>query len=174
MKKKDIWISLAIIAACGLSILFYMQRKGFVGINPGGAWAELHIRSGWFNSTIITSDKEQVAIGARVYRPKYLGLSMKANERTWRIESRGPWGDLSKIKVRNNEATALRLGPPLLIKPTVRKNGSLLHINYEIIGRAGEQYRNFITKNNTAVTGAKIKIVDEEGNVLEAGQFKYG
>lgn len=174
MKKKDIWISLAIVVACGLSILFYMQREGFVGIDSGDASAELHIRSGLFNSMIITSDKEQVAIGARIYRPQYLSLSMETNRFKWRIESRGPWGDLSKIKVKNNEATALKLGPPFLIKPIVRKNGSLLYINYAIIGQAGEQYRNFITKNNRAVTGAKIKIVDKTGNVLESGNFMYG
>ncbi len=174
MKKKDIWISLAIIAACGLSVLFYMQRKGFVGINPGGANAVLHLRTSWLTSAIITSGEEPAAIAARIYRPEYLDLSLKENGHTWQIESHGPWADLSEIKVRNNEATALKLGPPFLIKPMVRKNGSLLHIDYAIIGQAGEQYRNFITKDNRAVRGAKVKIVDETGKILESGSFKYG
>lgn len=174
MKKKDILISLAIIAASGLTLLYYSQRKGFVGIDAGGAEALLHISNSWLTSAIIASGDEPAAIGARIYRPQFLGLSMGQDGHTWRIESRGPWGDLSKIKVRNNEATALRLGPPFLIKPEVNKNGSIISIDYAIIGQAGEQYQNFITKDNRAVTGAKVKIVDETGSVLESGSFKYG
>jgi hypothetical protein len=174
MKKKDIWISLAIIACSGLALLYYTQRKGYVGIDAGGADAVLQLKSNLLDNSTITSGGEPAAISARIHRPQFLSLSMKQNRHIWRIDSRGPWGGISKIKVRNNEATALRLGPPFLIKPEIRTNGSLLYIDYAIIGRAGEQYENFITKNNRAVTGAKIKIVDETGNVLESGKFKYG
>ena len=174
MKKKDILISLAIIAVSGLTLLYYFQRKGFIGIDAGSANALLHVSSSWLTSELIASGGEPAAIGARIYRPQLLSLSMGQDGHTWRIESRGPWGNLSKIKVRNNEATALRLGPPFLIKPEVNKNGLFISIGYAIIGQAGEQYQNFITKDNRAVTGAKIKIVDEKGNVLESGSFKYG
>jgi hypothetical protein len=174
MKKKDIWISLAIIACSGLAGLYYMQRKGYVGIDAGGADAILQLKSSLLDHSTITSGGEPAAISARIYRPEYLSLSMKENGQTWRIESRGPWVDLSKIKVRNNEATALRLGPPFLIKPMVRKNGSLIYIDYSIIGQAGEHYEKSITKNNRVVTGAEIKIIDETGNVLDFGKFKYG
>jgi len=174
MKKKDISISLAIIAASGLTLLYYSQRKGFVGIDAGGTDAVLQFHSSWLVNTTITSGAKPAKIGARIYRPQFLSLSMRQDGHTWQIESRGPWGDLSKIKVRNNEATALRLGPPFLIKPEISKNGSIISIDYAIIGQAGEQYENTITKNNRALTGAKIKIIDETGNVLETGKFKYG
>ena len=174
MKKKDIRISLAIIACSGLSVLYYTQRKGYVGIDAGRADAELQLNSIWFMKTTINSGTRPSAIGARIYRPQLLGLSMKQDGYTWRIESRGPWGELSKIKVRNNEATAIKLGPPFLIKPQIRKNRSRLSIDFIFIGQAGEQYRNFITKNGRAFTGAKIKIFDETGNVLESGKFQYG
>ena len=174
MKKKDMLISLAIIACAGLTLLYYTQRKGYVGVNAGGADAVLQLNSSWLIHTTITSGGEPATISARIHRPQHLSLSMKQDGHTWRIESRGPWGNLSKIKVRNNEATALRLGPPFLIKPEVNKNGSFLSIDYAIIGQAGEQYQNFITKNNRVVTGAKIEIVDETGNILVSGSFKYG
>ena len=174
MKKKDILISLAIIAASGLTLLYYSQRKGFVGIDAGGAEALLHLSNSWITSAIIASGDEPAAIGARIYRPQLLSLSMGQDGQTWRIESYGPWSDLSIIKVRNNEATAIRLGPPFLIIPEVKKNGSIISINYAIIGQAGEQYQNFITKDNRDATAAKIKIVDEAGNVLKSGIFKYG
>jgi len=174
MKKKDILISLAIIAASGLALLYYSQRKGFVGIDAGGSDAVLQLKSSWLTSARIASGGEPAAIGARIYRPQLLSLSMGQDGHTWRIESRGPWADLSKIKVRNNEATAIRLGPPFRIKPQVNKNGSIISIDYAIIGQAGEKYQSFITKDNRAVTGAKIKIVDEKGNVLKSGIFTYG
>jgi hypothetical protein len=174
MKKKDILISLAIIAVSGLTLLFYMQRKGFVGIDAGGANALLHLNSSWLTSAIIASGSEPAKIGARIYRPQFLSLSMGQAGHTWKIESRGPWGNLSKIKVRNNEATAIRLGPPFLIKAEINKNSSIISIGYAIIGQAGEQYENLITKDNRTVTGAKIKIVDETGNVLKSGSFEFG
>lgn len=174
MKKKDIWISLAIIVCSGLSVLYYTQRKGYVGIDAGRADVVLQLKSIGFIHTTINSGTKPSVISARVYRPQFLSLSMKQHGHTWQIESRGPWGDISKIKVRNNEATALKIGPPFLIKPKIRKNGAMLYIDFEIIGRAGEHYANLITKNNRTVTGAKIKILDETGNILESGKFKYG
>jgi hypothetical protein len=174
MKKKDILISLAIIAASGLALLYYSQRKGFVGIDAGGAEALLHLGSSWPASTIIATGDEPAAIGARIYWPQFLSLSMVQDGHTWRIVSRGPWGNLSKIKVRKNEATAIKLGPPFLIKPEVNKHGLNFLIRFVIIGQSGEQYESLITKDGRAVTGAKIKIVDETGNVLKSGSFEYG
>ena len=43
-----------------------------------------------------------------------------------------------------------------------------------LVGQAGEQYEKFVRKNNRAVLGARIEIVDEAGNVLESGRFRYG
>ncbi len=47
-------------------------------------------------------------------------------------------------------------------------------ISVAIIGRAGELYQNFATKDGQALAGENINIVDEAGNVLEAGKFSYG
>ena len=174
MKKKDIWISIAIIAAAALTLCLYWQRKGFIKIDAGGANAELQLHSSWLRKATIISASEPSTISAQVHRPQHLSISMKQDNHTWQIDSRGPWGDLSRIKVKNNETTALRLGPPFLLKPRVNKSGSLLSIDFTIIGQAGEQYENFVRKNNQAMPGAKIKIVDEAGNVLVNDKFKYG
>ena len=174
MKKKDIWISLAIIASAGLTLFFYSQGTGYVGIDAGGADAVLQLQNNWLGHESITSGTEPAAIGARIYRPQFLSLSKDRGGQTWQLESWGPWADLSTVKVRNNQATVIRLGPPFLIKPDVNRNGSILSIGYTIIGQAGEQYHDFIRKNDGIVTGAKISIFDETGNILESGNFKYG
>jgi hypothetical protein len=174
MKKKDIWISIAIIGAAVLALCFYLLVKGSVKIDAGGAIAVLRLNSIWLSKTTITSEPEPFPVSARAYRPKGLSISMKQDGHTWQIDSRGPWGNLSRIKVKNNETTALRLGPPFLIRPGVRKNGSILSIDYIIVGQAGEQYLNSVRKDNQAIAAAKVKILDEAGNVLEAGRFEYG
>ncbi len=99
---------------------------------------------------------------------------MKQDSNTWQIDSRGPWGELSTIKVTNNNTTVLKLGPPFLIKPNVRKSGSNVSIDFAVIGNAGEHYGNSIMQNNRRVPAPKLEIVDEAGNVLASGNFAYG
>jgi len=174
MKQKDIFISLAIIGAAALAVWVCLQRKGHVRIDAGGADAELQLQNGWLTKATITSGGGAVEVGARVYNARRLSIAAKLNAQTWRIECLGPWGDLSRIKVKSNGTTSLRLGPPFLIKPRISRSGSVLSIDYSVIGQAGEHYRSFATRDGSAMPGAKISIVDEAGNVLEAGQFSYG
>ena len=172
MKKRDIWISVAIIAAACLAFCFYSQQKGYIKIDGSGA--ELQLGSGLLSTTKITSGPKPVTLRARAYRPKRLSISMKENGDTWRIDSRGPWGNLSRVKVKNDETTLLKLGPPLLIKPKVSQRSSLVSVDFSIIGQAGEHYGNSIMKNNRRVSAPKLKIVDETGEVVASGKFAYG
>ena len=174
MKKRDIWISVAIIAAAVLLVYSYSQGKGQIKIDAGGAAATLQLRSGWLSKATISSGAEPATVSGRVHRPQRLSLSMKQDSNTWQIDSRGPWGDLSTIKVKNNDTTVLKLGPPFLIKPKVPKSGSRISIDFAVIGQAGEKYQNFARKNNRAVPAAKANIIDETGNVLASGKFAYG
>jgi hypothetical protein len=174
MKKKDIWISLAIIAASAVVIYFYTQRKGYLEIDTGGADAMLQLRSSLFGTTTIHSGVAPTKVRAILHRPRQLNLSMKQDKQTWQISSSGPWANLSKIKVRGNDTTTLRCGPPFLIKPNIQKIGDQLSIDFSITGQAGEQYQKYALMNNRAMSGAKLTIKDEDGNVLESGKFQYG
>jgi hypothetical protein len=174
MRKKDIWISIAIIAAAVLTLCFYLLVKGSVKIDAGGATAVMRLNSIWLSKTTITSGPEPCPVGARVHRPERLSISMEQDGHTWQIDSRGPWGDFSRIRVKNNRTTSFKLGPPFLIKPIVDKRSSLLSIDFAVIGQAGERYRNFVRKDDQPIADAKLKIVDEAGNVLETGRFEYG
>ena len=174
MKKRDIWISVAIIAAAFLLLYLYSQGQGQIKIDAGGAAATLQLRSSWLSKATIISGAEPATVSGRVQRPQRLSLSMKQDSDTWQIDSRGSWGGLSTIKVTNNKTTVLKLGPPFLIKPKVRKSGSRVSIDFAIIGQAGEHYRNSIMRNNRRVPAPKLKIVNEAGNVLASGKFEYG
>ena len=174
MKKRDIWISVAIIAVAVLLLYLYSQGKGRIKIDAGVAAATLQLRRSWLSKATISSGAEPTKVSSRVHRPAQLSLSMKQGSNTWRLDSSGPWGDLSTIKVTNNNTTVLKLGPPFLIKPKVRKSGSNVSIDFAVIGQASEQYRNSIMQNNRRVPAPKLKIVDEAGNVLASGKFAYG
>ncbi len=174
MKKRDRWISIAIIGAAVLLLCLHSWGQGRIEIDAGDAVAVLQLRNNWFKSTTITSGAEPAFASAGVHRPRRLSISTGQDGHTWRIDSRGPWANLSRIRVKALRTTTLRLGSPLMIKSKVRRNGSSVDIDYAIVGQAGEHYEKFAVKDNRAVRKAKVRIVDETGNIVEAGSFKYG
>ncbi|MBC8468340.1 MAG: hypothetical protein H8D56_02610 [Planctomycetes bacterium] len=174
MKKRDIWISVAIIAAAVLFLFLSLQKKGQIQIDAGDAVATLRLSGSWLGNAMINSAVQPSKVSARLHRPQWLKLSMKQGGDTWRLETRGPWGDLSTIRVKNNDTTVLKLGPPFQIKTKTLYTGSKVSIDFNIIGKAGEHYRNVITQNNKRASAPGVKIIDEDGNVLASGKFEYG
>ena len=76
MKKKDIWISLAIIAASAAVVYCYTQGKGYIEIDSGGANATLELRSSLFGKTTISSDAGPTEVRAIIHRPKLLRMTI--------------------------------------------------------------------------------------------------
>ena len=174
MKKRDIWISIAIIAVAVLLLFPRLRKKGLIKIDTGGAVATLRLSNSWLGNATINSAAQPCKVSARLHRPQWLKLSMKQGSDTWQLESRGPWGDLSTIRVKNNETTVLKLGPPFQIKTKTLYTGSKVSIDFNIIGKAGEHYQNVVMQNNKIAPAPKVKIIDEDGNVLASGKFEYG
>lgn len=175
MKKKDICISLVIIAAAILFLFSYSRRKGQIEIDAGDADATLRVRRGWFfGEVLIKSQDWPVMMPARIYKPKRLSLLTKGDGDTWLFYSSGPWGTLSKIKVKNNETTVLKLGPPFQIRSNVHHSGPRVLIDFDIVGKAGEHYSSAVMRNNKRVPAPTVKIIDEAGSVLTSGTFEYG
>jgi hypothetical protein len=175
MKKRDIWISVAIIVASVLFLFLYFQRKGRIEVNAGVADATLRIRGGWFSGEMLIKSQDcPVTMPARIYKPKRLSLSTKRGGDTWLLYSNGPWGTLSTIRVKGNDTKVLKLGPPFQIKPYVHHNGTYVSMNFNLVGKAGEHYGGAVMRNNKRVAAPKVKIIDEGGNVLASGTFRYG
>jgi hypothetical protein len=175
MKKKIIWIPLAVVVAACLAFYIYLQLqpKGFVKIDAAGA--EMQLRGGQFSRTKTASSTGTVTLSTGTYRPQHLQITTRQDGDTYQIESRGPWGKLEQTEVKENQTTVLKLGPPFAIKPEANQTSpQQVSIGLSITGQAGEQYRNVVTKNNQRVPAPKVKIVDEAGTVLVAGVFEYG
>ena len=176
MKKRDILISIAIIAAAFLFLFSHSRGKGQIEIDAGDADATLRLRHDWFpKDVLIKSEYEPVVkMRAGVYRPKRLSISTKQDDDTWLLYCSGPWGELSTIKMKNNETTVIKLGPPFQIEPKVQYAGSRIFIDFDIIGKAGEHYNGVVMLNNKRLPAPKVKIIDEAGNLLASGNFEYG
>jgi len=173
MKKRDIRLTIIIIAvSLGIFYLYYFTNSlvnGSVEIDAGGADAELHVVSSFFSKARLTSGAGPVSINKRILKPKNLIISKTQDGRTYKISSSGPWGNLSWIKLKNNETVKLRLGQPLLIKPSISKINNTVTIGFSIAGQAGEIYD--IPRREPV---PKITIIDEQGNTLASGNFAYG
>jgi len=174
MKKRDISISIAVIAVSILLLYSYLQGMGAIEVKAGGADVMLSLSSGLFRTATIQSGTSPAEIRARIHKPDSLRVSMQKDGKTWHIESNGPWGRMSTIKVKNGDTAVLELGPPFTIKPKVRNLGPGVAIDLRILGRAGEQYHNVIMQNGKRTAAPKLEIVDEKGNVLTTGRFEYG
>ncbi len=174
MKKRDIWISIAIIAGAVLLLFLSLQKKGLIKIDTGGAVTTLRLSNSWLGKTMISSEVQPSIVSARLHRPQWLNVLMQQGSDTWQLESRGPWGELSTIRVKNNDTTVLKLGPPFQIKTKALYTGTKVSIDFNIIGKAGEYYRNVIAQNNKRASAPGVKIIDEDGNVLASGKFEYG
>ncbi|MHC4216405.1 MAG: hypothetical protein ACYSWP_23895 [Planctomycetota bacterium] len=142
MKKKDIWISIAVIVGAVLIFSLLTRGHGYITLNTPNA--KLVLKSGWFNKTRIKSDNEPVKIKAGTHNPSFISLKTTKDKDTWQITSSGPWGDLTQIKVSKNETTNLNFGPPLLVKPNVRKRKNVVSVGLAITGKAtaGSEIKN--------------------------------
>ena len=173
MKKRDIHITITIIAvSLGIFYLYYFTNSlvnGSVEIDAGGADAELHVVSSFFSKAQLTSGSGPVVINKRILKPKNLILSQTQDDQTYKISSSGPWGNLAWIKLKNNETVKIRIGQPLLIKPSISKINDTVTVGFSIAGQAGEVYD--IPRREPV---PKIKIIDEQGNTLATGSFAYG
>ena len=176
MKKRALWILVAVIAAGALVLILVsnLSSKGRIKIDAGGAEAKLQLGGGLFSKAVISSGAGPTKVSARTYYPQSVSISMQQGSDTWQIDNRGPWGKSSTIEVKNNETTVLRLGPPFIVKPGINKSGSSVSINFSIFGQAGEKYQNYAKKNNSRVPAPKVRIIDETGKVIASGKFAYG
>ncbi len=168
MKKRDTYIVIAILAAVAVGFVFIDGRSGLIRLDAPGA--TLTLRSGLLNSISIEGNDQAVRVKARRYRPAYINL---ASDDGYQISSSGPFGDLDQVHVKPGQTLALKAGPPLKLKPTIRRHESLVSIDYVLLGRAGECYP-YVMKGSQRVGAPSVEITDESGRNLASGNFEYG
>jgi hypothetical protein len=172
MKRRDVLISIAIVVAALLACYFVFRQTGCIEIETPGV--ELRLQRAFFGQVTVTSLQDPLGLPARVYTPQSLTIMKHADGDTWKLTSSGPWGDLARIKVAPGRTTSLAVGPPFRIAPKADVGGGKGYVELQILGRAGERYDNVIRRNGSRIPPPKVRILDENGNVLASGQFAYG
>ena len=71
-------------------------------------------------------------------------------------------------------SSKLKSGPPLIVSTNVEFKGRDALIGIGVKGQAGERYSVGALKNDKLVEAPKFDIVNETGEILASGQFKYG
>lgn len=99
----------------------------------------------------------------------------------WMLEASGNTGKFQTFRIQPDETFAMDLAGPLTVKTDMQKQssgwvfgGKTVSIGFVIRGAGGEEYSPGIQKNGNQVPAPKIKILDEQGEVLATGDFAYG
>ncbi len=176
MQKKTVLIGLIILFAVFAVVVFVINRgSGYVKIEASGFETDLNLRGRWGSKTISVSGSEPVEISAGIYKTERIVLrKTKDADKWWSILSRrGLWGELATINIVKGKTTLLKLGPPLEMRTDIQRMGQNAAIGLSLIGRAGEHWSPQVLTYD-GPQAAKLKIIDEAGKVLAAGNFKYG
>ena len=84
-------------------------------------------------------------------------------------------GSLESFVIQPGETTAIRIGPPFVVKAEVQKiSPGLVSVNSVLVGCAGEQYLAGCQRNGRRAPAPSFQIVDEKGTVLVTDKFQYG
>ena len=165
--KKLVALLGFVAVLCGVIIHLQPWEKGRIKLIGQGVSIEL--RDIWGRRASLTSNGEAVEAFAGTYRPKSIQITAKEKTgREFSIKTEGPWGELSKIKVRKNETTVIECGPPLKTEAKISRKGSIVSIEFSVIGKAREDYTCSVPDSG------EMTILDEQENVLSMGRFGVG
>ena len=180
MKKKTAYIGLILsVAAFAAVILVVNQETGYIKTEAPGFETDLNLRSRrtslWGRKSISLSGSEPAEIRAGSYMPERIVLRQTEDSDRWySLISRGnSWGKLATIDIAKGQTTMLKLGPPFVIRTDVQQKSQAATISVSLIGQAGEKWNPQVLTAN-GPQAARLKIVDEAGNILAAGRCQYG
>ena len=84
-------------------------------------------------------------------------------------------GPLAKFEVRGGETTAVKVGPPLVLKVEARAaEAGQVALNLAWAGKGGETYSVGVQKGSVQPKPPKVKVLDSAGKVLAEGNSEYG
>lgn len=123
----------------------------------------------------ISDFKSKGLIPAGRYKALFIELSQIDSERNaWTFTCYEDTGALCDFEITKNKTTSFKIGPPFQIKTTARQSRNTVSIGFNLKGQSQEEYRPDFKKNGRRVSAPIFRIIDETGNVVDSGRFKYG
>jgi hypothetical protein len=84
-------------------------------------------------------------------------------------------GPLAKFEVRGGETTAVKVGPPLVLKVVAgAAEAGQVALKLTLAGKGGETYSVGVQKGGVQPKPPKVKVLDSAGKVLAEGNSEYG
>jgi hypothetical protein len=119
----------------------------------------------------------KVEIPAGKYQALFIELSqVDPVTNAWSFTCYRDTGSLKNFEITKGQTTSIKIGPPFQVKTTAQRNKDTVVIGCTLVGQAGEQYRpdSRIKRNGRRVSPPILRIIDEGGDVIYSGRFKYG
>lgn len=182
--KKAVLIALILAGVAVFGVIFALSGRG--GKDAGSGYikkitaeavsADVHLESITHPGKTVQlyAAKVENKLPAGTYKVKNIALTVEKDGDKWWMQSGRPSPELEKIEVKAGQTTELVFGPPLVIKTDVNTKDDVVSVGLSIFGRANERYHPALRKNDQQQPAPGLKIVDEAGKVLAAGNFEYG
>ena len=173
---------LGILLCLGFAVALTAEEKAATGaLKVSSPDVELQFKVGDTVRSITAKDGEMTLdagtytpVAMRILKRETVGEGPKAKESVWALMSKGPWGDLRKIKVEAGKTTTLSPGEPVTLRADVQQQGDTVTLGCVIVGAADEEYGPAVTKDGQPQSPPTLKIVDSAGKVLDSGAFQFG
>lgn len=178
--KKIALVMVAVLAMAAMTVRSASKPTGSIRV-PAGLLLELKIDG----KPVLVPSGTECPMRAGTYAPHSItaraeGEEVGAKRDLWSITSRGPFGKLAKVEIKDGATTTIDAGPPFVLNATVSKarntpQGKVVRIGLQVLGRMGEVYApNTLRKGRTVVPAPQLEVLDEKGTSLAKGNFEYG
>jgi len=172
--KKKIIILVVLASVVALYVGFAVTAKyGEIVIEGTGATMKLE---SLFRAAKVSGGGAAIRARTGRYRPMSIVLESDdpSSGGVWTITSRGPWGGLDRIVVKEDSTTRLRVGPPLVLSAVPSGSGRTISFSFAVKGCSGETYQTAARNGRRSAALPPFEIVAEDGRVLASGKFEYG
>jgi hypothetical protein len=124
---------------------------------------------------------QEVQVPVDTYQVYYHSTEIQHSSGRWRYDAYGSTAG-KKFRVAEGSSVTVEFGAPLLVNVRSEtrpgggnraRAGNTVNISLELSGQGGEIYTN-ISLNNGRPPAPTFKALDEKGNVVAKGDFKYG
>lgn len=164
------------VAPDGSTIEFREPRIEYGTLDLGGADVKM---------TLYSDAARQCLRGAsdtwRLPAGRYSAVELELGQedvqgRQWQFkQGRGGSGRLSDFEIRPGQATSFDMGPSFQIRTSMgRGSRGDVWVDFEIEGLAGESYQPGGMRDGTMAPEPGFTILDNAGQIVHSGRFKYG